>query len=253
VADHYNRHQQQSHEQRQQSLIYRLRSFNNWIKSVLIAHTTKQCQTKRVLDMGCGKGGDLLKWTKARIDYLAGVDIASVSVEQARGRWTEIRHNRFNADFYALDCYENPLAQVIPLDEKFDMVSQQFCLHYAFETEHKARQMVKNVADYLRPGGRWIGTLPDAYWITKKLQSIDGLKFGNSVYYIEFDQKTTFPTYGHRYVFHLEDAIESCPEYLVHFPTLVKLAQEQGLQLVQRTPFHQYYEKFLNDLMPINY
>jgi mRNA (guanine-N7-)-methyltransferase len=55
---------------------------------------------------------------------------------------------------------------VISPDMRFDIVSQQFCLHYAFETEAKAKQMVANVADYLRPGGYWIGTLPDAYWIT---------------------------------------------------------------------------------------
>ncbi|RKP24446.1 guanine-N(7)-methyltransferase domain-containing protein, partial [Syncephalis pseudoplumigaleata] len=204
VANHYNQHQQQSHEERKQSKIYRLRSFNNWTKSVLIAQAVKQRPTRRVLDMGCGKGGDLLKWAKARIDYYVGVDIASVSIDQARGRWHDIRHNRFRADFYALDCYENPLEQVIPRGEQFDIVTQQFCLHYAFETEHKARQMVKNVADHLSRGGRWIGTLPDAYWIAKKLQASDGLRFGNSVYYIEFDQKDTFPTYGHRYVFHLE-------------------------------------------------
>lgn len=33
------------------------------------------------------------------------VDIAEVSIQQARRRWEELRGRRFNANFYALDCY----------------------------------------------------------------------------------------------------------------------------------------------------
>ena len=36
--------------------------------------------------------------------------------------------------------------------------------------------------------------------------------------------------------FTLEDAVEDCPEYLVQFPTLQKLAREVGLEACGRTP-----------------
>ncbi len=46
-------------------------------------------------------------------------------------------------------------------------------------------------------------------------------EFGNEVYKVRFECEEPYPVYGARYFFELEEAI-SCPEFLVHFPTLVK-------------------------------
>jgi mRNA (guanine-N7-)-methyltransferase len=73
VADHYNSKVDVGVERRRESTIIFLRSFNNWIKSVLIGkYVTRDGYA---LDMGCGKGGDLLKWNKANIKSLVGLGI----------------------------------------------------------------------------------------------------------------------------------------------------------------------------------
>lgn len=65
------------------SPIIGLKNFNNWIKSVLIAkfgrredntlHSDqRQGGRLKVLDLGCGKGGDLQKWFKAGTDEYIG-------------------------------------------------------------------------------------------------------------------------------------------------------------------------------------
>lgn len=46
---------------------------------------------------------------------------------------------------------------------KFDIVSCQFAFHYCFESLPQARRMLQNVSECLKPGGYFIGTLPDAY------------------------------------------------------------------------------------------
>ena len=38
----------------------------------------------RVLDIGSGKGGDLMKWQKGNIQHLVSADIAEISLEQVR-------------------------------------------------------------------------------------------------------------------------------------------------------------------------
>jgi hypothetical protein len=73
--------------QRLESPILGLKRFNNWVKSVLItrfAHPalavsrTVPGKSGKVLDMGCGKGGDLPKWAKARVKELIGVGACDI-------------------------------------------------------------------------------------------------------------------------------------------------------------------------------
>lgn len=145
---------------------------------------TRGGQNGKVLDMGCGKGGDMTKWVKARVKEYYGVgtivspfinetrltlliDIAANSVDQARMRWDQ-RQRPFDAKFAALDCYTEPLSKAFTpamLSQPFDVVSMQFCMHYAFETLQKVRCMLENVSKYLRTGGIFIGTVPNAEFL----------------------------------------------------------------------------------------
>ena len=48
---------------------------------------------------------------------------------------------------------------------ELDLVSCQFSFHYCFESLPSAECMLRNAAECLRPGGFFIGTIPDAYEI----------------------------------------------------------------------------------------
>ncbi|KAK9894490.1 guanine-N(7)-methyltransferase [Cystobasidium minutum MCA 4210] len=271
VAEHYNKRLNFSREERNYSPIIGLKSFNNWIKSVLIAkyardyHRSQEEQQQdrnghrggprrpqsrfRVLDMGCGKGGDLQKWQKAGITDYVAVDIAEVSIQQARRRWEELRGRRFNANFYALDCYSNPLTAIIPdeilRDPPFDVVTMQFCMHYAFQSVSKARMMLENVSRYLKKGGTFIGTIPDSEQLLTRLKELppdaNPLAFGNEVYRIVFDDRSKFPAFGHRYTFYLTDAVEDVPEYVVQWQAFEELAAEYSLKLLYHGTFHELF------------
>lgn len=71
VAMHYNAREETGVDERKNSRIFYMRNFNNWIKSQLINEYLEKIRGSithgsplRVLDMCCGKGGDLLKWLK---------------------------------------------------------------------------------------------------------------------------------------------------------------------------------------------
>ena len=114
VRQHYNEREERGREARQESKIFRLRKFNNWVKSVLIAkfipeRTEEEVDEDRglfILDIGCGKGGDLGKWQKQpTVQAYVGVDIAEVSVMHAEQRAAELRGRRFSTKFFAMDCF----------------------------------------------------------------------------------------------------------------------------------------------------
>ncbi|XP_057687913.1 mRNA cap guanine-N7 methyltransferase [Corythoichthys intestinalis] len=254
VANHYNRIQEVGLAARSQSRIFYMRNFNNWIKSVLIGETVEKVRDAgqrqiSVLDLGCGKGGDLLKWRKGGISHLVCADIADVSVEQCRDRYEYMRRKgrgdrqAFSAQFITGDCTKERLADKYDRpDLTFDICSCQFVYHYSFESEAKANMMLRNACERLKPGGFFIGTTPDAYELVKRLESSDSLSFGNDVFRVSFRERGRYPLFGCQYHFNLEQVVD-VPEFLVYFPLFEHMAKNYGMSLVSKQRFSEFFRE----------
>jgi mRNA (guanine-N7-)-methyltransferase len=286
------------------SKIKGLRSFNNWIKSTLIQKFSPDeeflskitggkewvdgggsapVDEKKLLvvDLGCGKGGDLGKWQLAPqpVDLYVGLDPAEVSVELARERYNAMKSGRgqrgrrgtntFHAEFQTKDCFgewlgDVPIIQQVGIDANvgpdgsamssrwggggFDVVATMFAMHYAFESEKKARQMLHNVAGALKKGGRFLGVCPNSDVISAKVvefhqkrklqeeaarngdvdppedgeveEDSQSLEWGNSIYRVRFPSATPEdgifrPPFAWKYSYFMEEAVEEIPEYVV--------------------------------------
>lgn len=222
VRAHYNAVPERGRDWRKtDSRIKGLRSFNNWVKSCIIQKFSpdedhspgarergiSSNNQLLVLDIGCGKGGDLGKWQQAPqpVELYVGLDPADVSIDQARDRYRSMvtrgghggrggrgGYNRrqpplFDARFHVKDCYGESIEDIDiirqvgfassniggPSHRGFDVVSMMFCMHYAFETEAKARQMLKNVAGALKKGGRFIGCIPNSDVISSRVEEFN--------------------------------------------------------------------------------
>jgi mRNA (guanine-N7-)-methyltransferase len=302
VRQHYNAVPQRGREWRKtESKIKGLRTFNNWVKSTLIQKFSPDeefvarnvdskdwangapppSEEKRllVIDLGCGKGGDLGKWQLAPqpIDLYVGLDPADISIEQARDRYNQMRSGRgprqrrgplFHAEFAAKDCFgewlgDVPIVQQVGIEANvgpggsvmasrwggggFDVVASMFTIHYAFESEEKARQMLRNVAGCLKKGGRFLGVCPNSDIISAQVAAYhkkrkeraaiakpddaepeDGevedddkkLEWGNSIYRVRFPASTPEdgvfrPPFGWKYSYFMQEAVEEIPEYVV--------------------------------------
>ncbi|XP_073446129.1 mRNA cap guanine-N(7) methyltransferase [Dendrobates tinctorius] len=258
VAAHYNELQECGLKQRNQSRIVHLRNFNNWMKSALIGEfldrvRRKSHQNITVLDLGCGKGGDLLKWKKGRIDKLVCTDIAEVSVQQCEQRYSDMkaRNHRdyiFEAEFVTADSTKELLSEKLrSADTTFDICSCQFVYHYSFETYEQADMMLRNACERLCPGGYFIGTTPDGFELVKRLEASDTNSFGNDVYSVTFQDKGNYPLFGCKYDFKLEGVV-NVPEFLVYFPVLVEMAKKYKMKLIYKRTFKEFFEeKVKND------
>ncbi|GIL96800.1 hypothetical protein Vretimale_2585, partial [Volvox reticuliferus] len=95
---HYNSHVKENFstrealQQRSEGPARELKDFHNHVKRQLIMRFAYK--QDRVLDLCCGRGGDLQKWRDAQIGYVRGLDISEREVEEAQRRYSELQLKR---------------------------------------------------------------------------------------------------------------------------------------------------------------
>ncbi len=292
VAQSYDKIKAQTVEERQASPIFYLRTFNNWVKAALIVLYGSHESEQSVLDLACGKLGDMSKWREQRVQRCTGVDISRMQLEEAAKRFTatnsrlkqqaaDLRHRNkteeadallqqaftlrlVQADLGVVDCepagvFSDEWSSIHAAEpdkrEMFGCASMQFALHYLFATEARAVQFFRTLADRLAPGGHFIGTIPDANVLIRRMRDLPPGEntFGNSLYHITVPDESLKRQYalganpfGLRYTFFLKDQVENIDEYLVPWPLLVRLARMAGLVPVMASNFHDFFSDIHN-------
>lgn len=278
VRSHYNQRTIQSKMQgsRTKSPIYKLRNFNNAVKYMLLGNYVRKNPNPGlptvILDMCCGKGGDLNKAEFVGADQYVGIDISDASVKEAFHRYRrnkarfiprdggragqrDSRKYNFEACFATGDCFQQSIPEI--LEPNFpgivnglfpvDCVLIQFSMHYSFESEERVRTMLNNVSKSLRPGGTFVGTIPSSDFIRDKIVNKDFVpgtsnKFGNELYSVTFERPPPSdgifrPPFGNKYDYFLKDAVDNVPEYVVPFEVFRLMCEEVGLTLRYKKNF----------------
>lgn len=109
-----------------------------------------------VLDVGCGRGGDLHKWPNCTV---YGVDPDPESIEEAKKRAVECGYDNW-AKFSVGDIHAAPIMS-------FDIVCYNFSFQYLFRSIEFLRSSLLQIANRLRTGGKLIGIVPDAAYISR--------------------------------------------------------------------------------------
>ena len=192
-----------------------MRDFHNdWIKyQVLLKSVLGGEKKKKVLiDMACGKGGDLHKWEKLMPRFVLGIDYAMIDIlDKNNGAYNRMlkdilklgRANVPDIVFVAGDVttpiitgeagrteeekkmlrtlfgqntgggvapYVDELAGV--LQNKADVISCMFALHYFFKDKTTFDGFLRNVADCLKVGGYFVGCCFDGGSVFELLREV---------------------------------------------------------------------------------
>jgi hypothetical protein len=202
-----------------------LKNFHNlYVKKLLISGAAKQGDT--LIDLACGKAGDLPKWIAAKLSFVFGIDFSEDNLENridgACVRYLKARklnknmpyalfvrgNSSFNIrDGSALlnDRAKKTAAAVFGTGPKdvdkigkgvarqygkgdtgFNVTSCQFAIHYFFEKPDILKGFLKNVAQCTKLNGYFIGTAYDGKTLFDKLKKI---KSGDSIQLVDQGKK----------------------------------------------------------------
>ena len=159
-----------------------------------------------ILDIGCGKGGDIPKWIDIgrSIKTVIGIDKSSSNIldknDGACVRYEQIKNkkethvpeftflvgdcsrNIFNGECFTDDrskqlykeLWETSMANVYNFKKnKFSIINIQFAIHYFFESMVTVNGFIKNIEENLKVGGYLMGTCFDGHEVFNALKQVD--------------------------------------------------------------------------------
>ncbi|XP_027104858.1 mRNA cap guanine-N7 methyltransferase 2 isoform X2 [Coffea eugenioides] len=211
-----------------------------------------------VCELYCGKVADEDKWDDAQIGHYIGIDVGTSGVGEVREAW-ESQRKSYTSDFFELEpCTEDISLHLQDKEIQADVIC---CLHHlqlCFETEDKAKRLLHNVSSLLKPGGYFFGITPDSSTIWAKYQKnveayhnkSSGMKpnivpncIRSESYMITFEvEEEKFPFFGKKYQLKFANEISAETHCLVHFPSLIRLAREAGLEYVEIQNLTDFYD-----------
>ena len=222
VRNHYDQHatKTMTREERAAGPSAPLKMYHNSIKRHLI--TTFASDASTLLDVACGRGGDLHKWDTAKIKHVHGIDISPGEIEEAKRRYASGTWKHTTCDFHV----SSTLATKDWFFKEYDVVSCMFALHYFCGSEKTLDHVLRNVSASLKPGGYFIGTVPDGARVVTAIP-------GPMLRIQPFWTGAARP-FGCAYLCDIADTVTSggSIEYLVDEASLVALAAQHGLRPV---------------------
>ena len=244
-------------------------SFHNKIKERLYQSSIKAGDT--LLELAVGRANDLHKWRKTKPSKIVGIDLSRGNLEGTR-QGACVRYLQENAKqklppalFLEADMVQPLLEQdnryIKILDKQqpapteylqkfaglteFDVISCQFAIHYACESEESFRSFVGNLTRHGK--GLFFGTCMDGQAVYSLLLGKEGHIFRtNDQVFGEFtkqyaDGEGWTEEFGKAITVKLESFERPTKEYLVPFEKVTEILKENGFELVGSTTFSDEY------------
>jgi len=242
--------------------IFNMRKFHNYIKNELIINSCKSIKAEKLLDIACGRGGDIIKWIKSDLKFVFAFDVHKESIycndgDCAISRFNDIKKNYKSKNkkpftrFYNLNILDKDILSKIKYNEnkinipnfngKYDVVSCQFAFHYFSKNDDDLNHLFNVISNKLKVNGLFIGTTTDGDKIKKILEIGDVniplltlIKKDNNSYLFDINSDDN----KRKHYFELQGV---SLEYYVIKEKLINIAEKYGLKMIEIKSFYDWY------------
>ena len=263
------------------------REFHNWIKSIIIysycspgkENRDGKVKKKNVLDLGCGRGGDIMKMYHSRVGEFVGIDpdyeglfgvldSATVRYQKNVNKYPDFTKATFiHADAtmpLTVESQEKKFPSMnaenkkkfnyfLGKDKKYDIINSQFAIHYLFDSQSSINNLSNNVKKFLKQDGYLICTLFDPKQV---LNLLNGKQSFTSYYTDDEGQRAKFFEIVKKFEGDINDEPSNAidvhmgwvsqegkylTEYLVTPKLLIKTMEKAGCVLVDTDLFVNLY------------
>ena len=290
---------------REELSTFRLQDFHNkYVKTKLLSQVSREGDT--LLDVSVGKGGDLHKWVNMNLSFVLGQDISQdgltdptngacvryLNIKNTKKNYPTVffvwgdSHKRLSTGESALDNLNKYYLDVLygnvdkdlvlnkhlnknwaKAQDKFDIVSCQFAIHYFFKDRVTFDGFLQNIDDNVKLNGYFIGTCLDGIEVFSRLNKTSAGKIGKRVantkdfiWYInrKYNNITKFKTsdaakkffntlnaksLGMSIDVYIDSINSVYEEYLVNFKYLTKKLEQLGFELINSDNFSVLFDK----------
>lgn len=208
------------------------RIFNNFVKNKILK---KYVKGNSLLDLACGKAGDLHKWISLKIKIVKAYDLDLESIKEARSRYNKIKTKKGKFVFTPTDLSKELIEPKI----KFDNVTCFFAIHYFFKNEITFMYLISNIINNIKKNGYFMMTT----FSEEKLKQID--------YKVDTDTFKVKPInikdkiFGNSISVWIKDSVldKEREEYIVPFKYLVSKLSQYDIELIDSGNFKDFYIK----------
>lgn len=227
-AAHYDSLRVQSLAERATGETYALKRLHNAFKRELIEKHAANAPF--LVDIACGRGGDLNKWRAAGVKRVLGVDVSGAQILEARRRaegttGIQVRFDVTPADLAVLR--ETPPGSA-------DVVTCMFALNYFWGSSDDAFAVIAAASRLLKPGGLFFGVCADGSRVMEFLNPQDPKPLKTGVYELTPRWSGKAEAFGSAYSLVIKDTVldgkAPANEYLVYWNVLRNIAVISGLE-----------------------
>jgi SAM-dependent methyltransferase len=225
---------------RKDSSFYDMRRYHNFIKRRLL----EKHSGKTLLDLACGKGGDIGKWADFNIKHVTCYDINEDSITEALKRYSKLKNNKTTKNFEFNFGVADLSKTIVEVPNSVDTISCFFAIHYFYKDYESLKFFIKNTKS-LKKGGRFLITTLDK-------DSLEELNFNfdsDNLKIKRGDSDNSITVY-------IKDSVLNAKteEYLVDYTFTVKFMENHGFKLIESFKFDHFYsewKKYKNSLVQI--